>query len=155
MIKDFQGDADKFPMAMQDQYTETNYELIDLDKPGPLQDARVRCALSMAIDREEINDLVNAGLPKIANGLFSPGQEGYLEDNGFDPAQNVDEAKKLIDDYKSSTGSGNVEVHLGSVADATHPADGRTGPGLLEGHRRRRGARHRAAGQDHHQRPAR
>ncbi len=44
-------------MAEQDQYTETDYLLIDLAKPGPLQDARVRCAMSMAIDRQEINDL--------------------------------------------------------------------------------------------------
>ena len=37
---------------------------IDLDKPGPLQDRRVRCAMSMAIDRDELNDVTNDGLQR-------------------------------------------------------------------------------------------
>ena len=45
-------------------YLETGYLLIDLDKPGPLQDRRVRCAMSMAIDRDELNDATNGGLQR-------------------------------------------------------------------------------------------
>src|SRR6478735_2150734 len=118
VIKDFRDNADKFPMTEVSQYGETYYRLIDLAKNGPLQDARVRCAMSEALDRNEINDLINAGIAQVANGLFSPGQEGYLDDNGFNTDQNLDDAKKLIDDYKSSTGESNIEVHLGSTADA-------------------------------------
>ena len=73
-------------LALRDQ------GLIDLDKPGALQDQRVRCALSMAIDRQELIDLTADGILQVANGLFSPGQEGYLEDNGFDTSQRIDEA---------------------------------------------------------------
>ena len=83
VIADFRDVADEFPMPEQDRFTETNYILIDLDKPGPLQDQRVRCALSKAIDRQELIDLTAGGILQVANGLFSPGQEGYLEDNGF------------------------------------------------------------------------
>ena len=101
VISDFRDDADDFPMTEQNQYDETNYILIDLDQAGPLQDARVRCALSMAIDRQELIDLTAGGILQVANGLFSPGQEGYLEDNGFNTAQDIDGAKALIDDYKA------------------------------------------------------
>ncbi len=117
VIADFRNEADKFPMVEQSQQGETDYLLIDLAKPGPLQDARVRCALSMAIDRTELNDLTDAGILKVANGVFSPGQQGYLADNGFDTAQNIDGAKALIADYKKSTGATSIQVHLGGTAD--------------------------------------
>ncbi|MFT3854230.1 MAG: ABC transporter substrate-binding protein [Ilumatobacteraceae bacterium] len=118
VIQDFRDVKADFPMSEQSQYTETNYILIDLDKAGPLQDARVRCAMSMAIDRQEVNDLVYGGILQIANGLFSPGQQGYLADNGFDTDQNLDEAQKLIDDYKASTGASSIDIHYGATADS-------------------------------------
>ena len=77
VISNMREQADAFPMIEQTDYTETNYLLIDLAKPGPTSDARVRCALSKAIDRQELNDLTAGGILNIANGLFSPGQEGY------------------------------------------------------------------------------
>ena len=116
VIADLRDEGDTVDLREQNKYSASNYLLIDLSKK-PLDDARVRCALSMAIDRTELNDLVGAGLPQIANGVFSPGQEGYLEDNGFSTAQNLDAAKQLIDDYKQSTGADNVEVELGGTAE--------------------------------------
>jgi ABC-type transport system substrate-binding protein len=53
---------------------------------------------------------------KPANGLFSPGQEGYLADNGFSTDQNIDGAKKLIDAYKKDH-PGPVNVTYGHTAD--------------------------------------
>jgi peptide/nickel transport system substrate-binding protein len=117
VIQDFRDDADNYPMSEQTQYTETGYILMDLVKDNALKDARVRCALSMAIDRQEVIDLTSAGILQVANGMFSPGQQGYLVDNGFDTAQNLDEAKKLIEEYKTETGK-DVTFHLGSTADA-------------------------------------
>ena len=118
VIKDFREVAKDFPMNEQDKYTETNYLLIDQDKAGPTQDARVRCALSKAINRKELIDLVGNGLGVIANGVFSPGQQGYLKDNGFDPAQDIAGAQKLIDEYKAATGATSVEVKYGHTATA-------------------------------------
>ena len=46
---------------------------------------------------------MQAGVNTQANGLFSPGQEGYLADTGtphFDPAK----AKALVDTYKAAHG---------------------------------------------------
>jgi peptide/nickel transport system substrate-binding protein len=117
VISDFRADPDNFPMNEQTDFVETNYTLIDLAKPGPTADARVRCALSMAIDRQELIDLIEGGLTQVANGLFSPGQEGYLEDNGFDPAQNIPAAQALIDDYKADN-PGDVNVTYGHTATA-------------------------------------
>ena len=113
VISDFREEADAFPMIEQDELTETNYILIDLDKPGPLQDKNVRCALSMAIDRQELIDATAGGILQPANGLFSPGQQGYLEDNGgftdFDP----DTAKAMIEEYEAANGP--VAVDYGTT----------------------------------------
>ena len=117
VISNMREQADAFPMIEQTDYTETNYLLIDLAKPGPTSDARVRCALSKAIDRQELNDLTAGGILNIANGLFSPGQEGYLDDNGFDPSQDIEAAQALIDEYKSETGATSVDIHYGHTAD--------------------------------------
>ncbi|MEO6156684.1 MAG: ABC transporter substrate-binding protein [Ilumatobacteraceae bacterium] len=117
VIENMRNEKDKFPMSEQSQFTETNYLLIDLAKPGPTSDARVRCALSKSIDRKEIIDLTAGGILKAANGLFSPGQEGYLDDNGFSTAQDVDGAKALIDEYKKATGATSVDVTYGHTAD--------------------------------------
>jgi peptide/nickel transport system substrate-binding protein len=104
-------------MSEQNTYTETNYILIDLAKPGPTSDARVRCALSKAINRQEIIDLADGGILRPANGLFSPGQEGYLDDNGFSVEQDIEGAKALIEEYKKDTGAKSVEVTYGHTVD--------------------------------------
>jgi peptide/nickel transport system substrate-binding protein len=116
VIADLRKETDNIGLREQNKYGDTYYLLMDVSKQ-PVDDARVRCALSMAIDRTELNDLVGAGLPQIANGVFSPGQEGYLDDNGFSTDQNIDAAKQLIDDYKSATGAKSVKVELGGTAE--------------------------------------
>lgn len=118
VIKDFRAIPAKFPMIEQTNFVETNYILIDVSKPGPTSDANVRCALSKAIDRQELINLTEGGLTQIANGLFSPGQEGYLKDNGFNPAQDIAGAKSLIDAYKQSSGATSVTVRYGHTATA-------------------------------------
>jgi ABC-type transport system substrate-binding protein len=67
-------------MVEQQEYGETNYLLLHLTKEGTaLADRRVRCALSMAINRVELIDAINGGILTPANGPFSPGQQGYLD----------------------------------------------------------------------------
>ena len=116
VINDFRKTTDQYPMVEQTDYTETNYLLIDLAKSGPTSDERVRCALSKALDRQELIDLTDGGILKAANGLFSPGQEGYLDDNGFDPAQDIEGAKALIADYQKDH-PGPVSVTYGHTED--------------------------------------
>jgi peptide/nickel transport system substrate-binding protein len=97
--------GDEFTVTVQDDYIETFYALPDLDKQGPLQDRRVRCAMSMAIDRQEYVDATSNGFNTVANGLFSPGQQGYLDDNGLPVEQDLDAAAELISDYEEETGT--------------------------------------------------
>lgn len=113
-ISDFREEADEFPMREQDALTETNYILIDLAKPGPLQDKRVRCALSLAINREELIEATAGGILAPANGLFSPGQEGYLEDNGGSTSFDPDTASAMIEEYEAETGE-QVKISYGTT----------------------------------------
>ncbi|MEO7369668.1 MAG: ABC transporter substrate-binding protein, partial [Ilumatobacteraceae bacterium] len=115
IIKDVIDDGG-FTVTKQDKFAETNYILVDNSKPGPYSDVRVRCALSKAIDRQELIDLTGGGLSTPANGVFSPGQEGYLADNGFDVAQDIEGAKALIADYQKDH-PGPIAVTYGHTAD--------------------------------------
>jgi peptide/nickel transport system substrate-binding protein len=115
VITDFSADPD-FTTVVQKDYSETNFLLIDNNKPGPYQDPRVRCALSMAIDRQEIIDLTQAGALQVANGLFSPGQEGHLDDNGFNTDQDIEGAKALIADYQKDH-PGPIQITYGHTPD--------------------------------------
>jgi peptide/nickel transport system substrate-binding protein len=101
-------------MALIDRHVDTTYLLVDLDKPGPMQDQRVRCAMSMALDRQQFSDVVSDGLDPPANGLFSPGQQGYLDDNGLSIEQDLDGAAALITEYEEETGT-DVEMTIGHV----------------------------------------
>ena len=113
-ISTIQGLGDEFNVALQDDFIETFYLLPDLDKPGPLQDARVRCAMSLAIDRQEYVDVTSNGFNTVANGLFSPGQQGHLDDNGLSVEQDLDAAASLIDEYEEDTGT-DVAFTLGHI----------------------------------------
>lgn len=111
-IVEFQELGDEYSVHMQEEFGETNYIIMDLDKEGPLQDQRVRCALSLAIDRQELIDATAEGLLEPANGLFSPGQQGYLEDNGLPIEQDLETAAALIAEYEEETGT-DVVINLG------------------------------------------
>ncbi len=120
VIADFREMPDEFPMVEQTEFVSTGYLMIDLSKTDlPTADERVRCAISKAIDRQEISELVYAGIPTPANGLFSPGQEGHLEDNGFDPARDVEGAKALIAEYQAEN-PGPISITLGHTADRSN-----------------------------------
>lgn len=114
VISDFRESGEDFAMVEQDRYTETNYTMIDLDKPGPLQDKRVRCALRAAVDRQELIDLTAGGILQPANGLFSPGQEGFLEDNGDPMEVDLDLAKSLLDEYLAEN-PGPLQIKYGTT----------------------------------------
>jgi ABC-type transport system substrate-binding protein len=99
----FRGQS-KYSLIEQDKYTETFHILLNLGKPdSPLADQRVRCGLSAAVDKEVLRDTTGGGILPIANGMFSPGQQGYLADNG---AQGHDPAKaaELIAAYTAEKG---------------------------------------------------
>ncbi|MEX1105799.1 MAG: ABC transporter substrate-binding protein [Ilumatobacteraceae bacterium] len=118
VISKFRDKADEFPMVEQDSLTETNYVLIDLDKPGNLQNRDFRCALYQAVDKQEMIDLTADGILQVANGLFSPGQEGYMEDNGTSTDQDIEGAKALIEKFKTENPGADLTVKYGTTISA-------------------------------------
>ena len=113
-ISRIQDSGSEFSIAMIEEHVDTDYLLVDLDKAGPLQDQRVRCAVSMALDRQQLSEVTSNGINPPANGLFSPGQQGYLADNGLSIEQDLDGAAALIADYEASTGD-DVHFTIGHV----------------------------------------
>jgi peptide/nickel transport system substrate-binding protein len=71
----------------QNQFSETNYALLNYNAEV-MQSKEVRCALLQAVDPEDLLDVVAFGAGTVSTGPFTPGQEGYLDDNGrlpYDP----------------------------------------------------------------------
>ncbi len=71
------------------------------------QDARVRRALSLAIDREALNQVVFEGVMAAGNQAFPPTSPWYSADYPI-PARDVEAAKALL----AEAGAENIEVEL-------------------------------------------
>ena len=78
-----------------DQLT-SYFVVIDTELP-PLDDAAVRRALAMALDRQKLIDDLYGGNLTLANGILPPGIPGYSEDLQAIPFDPV-EARKLLDE---------------------------------------------------------
>jgi len=87
-----------------DQRQETGYVLINSSDPNAaVSDVRIRQAMAYAFDHVVENQSRNAGIFEIANGPFSPGSIGFLDDTGF-PEFDLEQATALVDEYESDTG---------------------------------------------------
>ena len=82
----------------------------------PFNDVRMRQALAMASDRADVNRRVNAGLPTVAEGPFSPDSMAFLEDPGF-PKFDVAAAKQLIAEYLADTPGAEASFTIASTTD--------------------------------------
>ncbi len=81
---------------------EVRYYLLNAAKP-PLDDLNARKAVAMAIDRDQINQIRNNGVYRIADGPFDTKVIGYTKNPGF-PQYNLKQAKKLASQYKAAHG---------------------------------------------------
>lgn len=70
---------------------------------APFDDQRVRTALSMALDREELAALTTEGFGEPAVSLF-PATHPYASDNA-NPGFDLDAAKALLEEYTAETGN--------------------------------------------------
>ncbi|MGI9029806.1 MAG: ABC transporter substrate-binding protein [Ilumatobacteraceae bacterium] len=107
-----------FTTLLQNVRTETGYLLFHLTQPV-LQSREVRCALNQAIDKQDLVDVVYGGYAIPSDQMFTPGQDGYLEDNGapgFDPAA----AAAAIEAYEAANGP--VTVNYSTVPTGTNRA---------------------------------
>ncbi|MFI5046555.1 MAG: ABC transporter substrate-binding protein [Acidimicrobiia bacterium] len=101
-------------------HREVRYLLLNAAK-DPLNDPIARKAIATAIDRNQVNQLRNAGVFTLANGPFDSKVTGYLKDPGF-PKFNVAAAKKLADQYKAAHG-GQFSVVLEHTNDTANVAE--------------------------------
>jgi peptide/nickel transport system substrate-binding protein len=87
-----------------DENREVGYLLLHpTNEDSVLSDIRIRQAVAYAIDHPLRNQARNAGIFEIANGPYSPGMEGYLDETGwieFDP----DRARELVEEFEADTG---------------------------------------------------
>ena len=116
VLLDFEGDSD-FPTLLQNQYGETNYIMFHLTKPYLSKE--VRCALYQAVDKQDLIDVIAGGNADVSNGPFSPGQEGFLTDNGslpFDP----DAAAAAIAEWEAANGE--LTINYSTTTTATNLA---------------------------------
>jgi ABC-type transport system substrate-binding protein len=117
-IKTFKGDK-SFNFLEQAELGDTFYILLNVGQDGsPLADQDVRCGLTAATDAKTLIDATQAGQLEVANGPFSKGQEGYLDDNGnqkYDPAK----AKELISKWSAAHGGQKPKIIYSTVTDAT------------------------------------
>ncbi len=113
---DFSGYDGDMVMTRQAEYSETNYILLHLSKEGPLQDKSVRCALAQAVDKPDLIDTIANGYPAVANGPFSPGQEGHLADNGSLP-YDAEAAAAAIAEYEAANGE--ITINYSTTTSAT------------------------------------
>ncbi len=81
---------------------EVRYYLLNAAKP-PLDDLTARKAVAMAIDRNQINQIRNNGVYRIADGPFDTKVIGYTKNPGF-PKYDLKQAKKLASQYKAAHG---------------------------------------------------
>jgi len=113
-LKDLR-DSGKLNMLVSEDQAETSFLQLNNTK-APFDDIRMRKAIAMAGDRDEINRIINDGLPTIADAPMPPDSPGYVKDPGF-PAYDPTEAKKLIDEYRAE--GKNPDFAISATTDKT------------------------------------
>jgi peptide/nickel transport system substrate-binding protein len=63
--------------------------------------------MAFAFDHVVQNQSREAGIFEIANGPFSPGSIGYLEDTGF-PEFDIEQARALVEEYEAENGEATI-----------------------------------------------
>jgi len=109
-LKDLRDGGD-VNMLVSEAAAEVTFIQLNTSKP-PFDDIRMRKALAVGLDRDELNETQNDGLPTVADGPFAPGSIGYVKDPGF-PAYDPEEAKRLIADYEADGGKSSFTLTTG------------------------------------------
>lgn len=74
-------------------------------KVGGEDNLKLRQAISLAIDRDRINEVVYAGNRMVATGLIPPGLFGYKPDESLFTNKDLDQAKRLLQEWKDQGNS--------------------------------------------------
>ena len=87
--------------------------ILNLSKP-PFDNLKLRQAMAYATSSEQYVAVIDNHVNLPSNGVFTTSSPYYLSDNGY-PAFNLDKAKQLVSEVKSSGGS--VSFTLGHTPD--------------------------------------
>ncbi len=98
---------------------EISHTLLNVTRP-PLDDLTARQAVAYAVDRDRLNDIANKGTSRLTSQVFDTDVMGYLPNLNY-PEQDVNKAKKLVQDYKDAH-DGKFEFDIQSTFDATTQA---------------------------------
>ena len=108
-------DSDKANLLVSEDSAEVTFVQLNHTKP-PFDDLRMRQAFAMGANREDVNQIINKGLPTIADGPFAPDSLAYVKDPGF-PQYDLEGAKKLVKAYVAD--GGKAEFSLSATTDPT------------------------------------
>ena len=80
---------------------EEDFLIVNTKDPA-LSDVRVRKAMALAVNRDQFNQVINAGIGEVANSVFKPTSKWYVKTDypDYDPAA----AAALVAEYKADTG---------------------------------------------------
>ena len=81
---------------------EIRYYFVNNAKP-PFNDPDARKALELAINRDQVNQIVNKGIFEVANGIVDTRSPGYVKNAGY-PKYNLAKAKALVEKVKAKNG---------------------------------------------------
>jgi peptide/nickel transport system substrate-binding protein len=97
---------------------EIRYYFLNAAQP-PFDNLDARLAVAHAIDREEVNQVINKGLLQIAGGIMDRDAPGYLKDAGI-PEHNKKKARQLVEKVKEEN---NGEFTVRILADTSDPSN--------------------------------
>ncbi|WP_426570807.1 ABC transporter substrate-binding protein [Aquihabitans sp. McL0605] len=106
--------AGKTNMLVSEDAAEPTFIQLNSTKP-PFDDIRMRKALAQGLDRKELNQVQNNGLPTVASGPFAPSSEAFVADPGY-PAFDLEAAKKLVKEYVADGGKNSFTLVSGPDA---------------------------------------
>lgn len=89
-------------LVESDRGAEVAYVMLNASRP-PFDDILARQAFAFGRNTEEVNEIRNRGIPKLASGPFAPGTMGYLRDSGM-PAPDLKRARRLVAEYEAKHG---------------------------------------------------
>ena len=80
---------------------EEDFLIVNTADPA-VKDVRVRKAMALALNKEQFNTVINAGIGELADSVFKPTSKWYVKTDypTYDPAA----AKALVEQYKQDTG---------------------------------------------------
>jgi len=101
-------------LVESDKFGEVAYAMLNT-KVEPFNNENARLAVAYGVNRQDLINKSEDGVPQLADGPFTKGNMGYLADPGF-PKYDTAKAKEYLAKYKAETGK-DLEINIGHTPD--------------------------------------